>query len=146
MNTDCRIIPFDKSIHHENVVELWKGVFGYEDARNEPGLVIQKKEAVSDGLFFVAESDCNKLLGTVMCGYDGHRGWIYLLAVLPELQKTGIGSQLMKHAESVLTDLGCVKINLQIIEGNKSVEKFYQALGYSTEKRISMGKQIPENV
>jgi GNAT superfamily N-acetyltransferase len=80
-----------------------------------------------------------------MAGYDGHRGWIYSMAVLPDYQKKGIGSALLKYAEEKLSSLGCLKVNLQIMEGNEPVEKFYEAKGYSTENRISMGKKLYEN-
>ncbi len=143
---DFNIIRFDRKQHEDQVVELWKNVFGYTSARNDPHLTIEKKEAVSDGLFFVAESEIHGVGGTVMCGYDGHRGWIYSLVVRPEFQNQGIGKELMIHAEHALKKLGCAKINLQIIEGNKQVQIFYQSLGYTKEKRISMGKEIPENI
>jgi len=81
-----------------------------------------------------------------MCGYDGHRGWIYSLAVSPSHRRQGIGTQLVHHGERELVRRGCVKINLQIIEGNEAVVAFYSALGYSVEKRISMGKPIPGNI
>ena len=48
----------------------------------------------------------------------------------------------MGHAESELQRRGCVKINLQILEGNSGVEAFYQKLGYTAEPRISMGKTL----
>jgi ribosomal protein S18 acetylase RimI-like enzyme len=77
-----------------------------------------------------------------MAGYDGHRGWIYSVAVSPAHRRQGIGSLLVAHAERALIDLGSVKINLQIMEGNESVTAFYSSLGFSVEKRISMGKRI----
>jgi len=100
---------------------------------------------MGDGLFFVAEAG-EKVVGTIMAGYDGHRGWIYSVAVLPEYRKRGLGSQLMRHAEERLKFLGCPKINLQIMQENEAVEAFYRNLGYETEQRISMGKKIPENI
>jgi ribosomal protein S18 acetylase RimI-like enzyme len=138
------IIEFDNSKHRQQVVALWQNVFGYESDHNVPELVIDKKIAVRDGLFFVASAD-QTVVGTVMAGYDGHRGWIYSMAVLPNYQKKGIGSALLKYAEKRLSALGCLKVNLQIMEGNEEVEKFYRANGYSTEKRISMGKKLYEN-
>ena len=81
-----------------------------------------------------------------MAGYDGHRGWIYSVAVSPAHQRQGIGSRLVSVAEQALTGKGCVKINLQIMEGNESVTAFYSSLGFAVEKRVSMGKRIPENV
>ena len=85
------------------------------------------------------------VVGTIMAGYDGHRGWIYSVAVSPSHRRQGIGSRLVSHAERALTDRGCMKINLQIMEGNESVTAFYASLGYSVEKRVSMGKRVSEN-
>jgi len=81
-----------------------------------------------------------------MAGYDGHRGWIYSIAVSPNYRKQRIGSTLLAFAERKLSEIGCMKINLQIMEGNEAVENFYLANGYHTEKRISMGKRLPENI
>jgi len=98
-----------------------------------------------DGLFFVATHQ-EGIGGTVIAGYDGHRGWIYAMAVHPGHRKKGIASLLLSHAERRLASLGCVKINLQILKGNADVQRFYRANGYALEDRISMGKQIDENV
>ncbi len=138
------IRPF-RSDDRTAVIALWESVFGYEAAHNRPALVIDKKLAVADELFFVATSDAT-VIGTVLAGYDGHRGWIYALAVSPTYQRQGIGSQLVRYAEHELAKQGCVKVNLQVVEGNESVVAFYAGLGYSVEKRISMGKRIPENI
>jgi ribosomal protein S18 acetylase RimI-like enzyme len=139
------ITPFVNAVHRSQVVALWETVFGYEAAHNNPSLVIDKKVAVGDGLFFVAVSD-NAVIGTIMAGYDGHRGWIYSLAVSPSHRRQRIGSRLVLAAEQALIDEGCMKINLQIMAGNESVASFYISLGFSVEKRVSMGKQILENV
>lgn len=141
----ARPVPFDAECHQQAVISLWEGVFGYPDPRNDPALAIAKKVAISDGLFFVAEDPGGAVVGTVMAGYDGHRGWIYSLAVDPGSRGEGIGSALMSHVEGRLRDLGCVKINLQILEGNSGVVDFYEKLGYTREPRISMGKSLPEN-
>ena len=85
-------------------------------------------------------------VGTIMAGYDGHRGWIYSIAVSLNYRGKGIGSSLLAFAERKLSELGCMKINLQIMEGNEVVESFFLANGYQTEKRISMGKHLPENI
>ena len=139
------ILPYDDSKHRDQVISLWIAVFGYEADHNVPELVIDKKLKFNDRLFFVAHNG-RAVIGTVMAGYDGHRGWIYSMAVLPDYQKQGIGSALLRFVEMRLTDLGCMKINLQIMEGNESVEGFYLANGYQTEKRVSMGKQVRRNI
>ncbi len=139
------ISPFQNALHRERVIRLWETTFGYETAHNRPGLAIDKKLANGDDLFFVAV-DNDVLVGTVMAGYDGHRGWIYSLAVSPTRRREGIASRLMAHAEQALTEKGCVKINLQVLEGNDAAVQFYSTLGYAVEKRIHMGKRIPQNV
>jgi len=142
MNSDqTQIIEFNNSKHRKQVIDLWQTVFGYEAAHNSPEVVIDRKLKNKDSLFFVAENN-HKIIGTVMAGYDGHRGWIYSIAVHPECRKQGIGSNLLSFAQSKLEDLGCLKINLQIMEGNESVQKFYLANGYSVEQRVSMGKKL----
>lgn len=139
------ITPFVNAMHRVQVVALWETVFGYEAAHNSPGLVIDKKLAVDDQLFFVAVAD-EAVVGTLMAGYDGHRGWIYSVAVSPSHRRQRIGTRLVSHAEQALTGRGCVKINLQIVASNESVAGFYSSLGYSVEPRISMGKRIVQNI
>jgi ribosomal protein S18 acetylase RimI-like enzyme len=78
-----------------------------------------------------------------MGGYDGHRGWIYTLAVSPAKRRRGIGSALMERVERELIMLGCPKINLQLLASNSATVAFYQTLGYAVEERISMGKVVP---
>ncbi|MBN1436716.1 MAG: GNAT family acetyltransferase [Sedimentisphaerales bacterium] len=135
------IVEYDDSKHREQVIGLWQGVFGYGAAHNQPGVAIDKKVENGDGLFFVAEKD-GEVIGTVMGGYDGHRGWIYSIAVRPECQKRGVGSGLLGFIQSKLMELGCLKVNLQIMEGNEAVQEFYLANGYSVEQRVSMGKKL----
>ena len=143
------IVPYDDARHRDQVTSLWAALFGYEADHNAPDLVVDKKLEIDDGLFFVAldtKLERQAVIGTVMAGYDGHRGWIYSMAVRPEYQKQGLGSQLLLFAEEKLSERGCLKINLQIMEGNEAVERFYLSNGYLTEKRISMGKQVKENI
>ncbi len=145
MTSQIRIAEFDSALHREQVEELWKEIFAYPDARNAPGLIMDQKCAADDGLFFVATNG-NSVVGTVMAGYDGHRGWIYSLAVHPRHRRDDIGSSLLSHAEDALAALGCVKINLQMLPGNDGARQFYEANGFSAEERISMGKEIRENI
>ena len=140
MNTII-ITPYMDAVHRGQVVALWEAVFGYEAAHNNPSVTIDKKLAVDDQLFFVAVAD-NEVVGTIMAGYDGHRGWIYSVAVSPSHRRQGIGSRLVSHAERALTGRGCVKINLQIMAGNEQVTAFYSSLGFSVERRVSMGKRL----
>jgi ribosomal protein S18 acetylase RimI-like enzyme len=92
-------------------------------------------------LFFVAVLE-SAVVGTVMGGYDGHRGWVYSLAVQPQLRRHGVGSALVRHLEQALAGRGCMKINLQVRTSNAGVVAFYEKLGYAVEPIISMGKRL----
>jgi len=142
---DIEIKAFDNKEHRKQVIDIWTSVFDYRDPRNDPSLVIDKKLAVDDRLFFTAVKN-GKVIGTIMAGYDGHRGWIYSLAVIPEKRRNKVGTRLLEHAENELGKLGCVKINLQINEYNEIVKEFYLKNGYAVEERISMGKEIQEKI
>ncbi|MEE9320287.1 MAG: GNAT family acetyltransferase [Granulosicoccus sp.] len=130
----------------EAVIALWESC-GLTRPWNNPQRDIERKIAVEDGLFLVAETaDKSQLLGSVMGGYDGHRGWINYLAVGPEHQRQGIARSLVEEIEKLLLAQGCPKINLQVRTGNDDVLAFYDALGFSVDQAVSMGKRlIPDN-
>ena len=122
------------------LVELWKRVFPDDPPHNEPSRVIDEKLTVDD-LIFVAE-DNGIITGACMAGYDGHRGWLYAVAVLPEYRRKHIGSQLVNFALQALKSRGCTKVNLQIRSTNRNVASFYKSLGFAAEDRLSMGTFI----
>jgi ribosomal protein S18 acetylase RimI-like enzyme len=125
------------------VIALWNAVLPPNAPHNDPATSIRKKLAVECDLFFVAEVD-GTVVGTVMGGYDGHRGWVYSLAVLPSHQRGGIGAALVRRLEMALAERGCLKINLQVRTTNTGVLAFYEKLGYKVEEIISMGKRLYE--
>jgi ribosomal protein S18 acetylase RimI-like enzyme len=124
------------------VIEIWDKVFKYTSPHSRPAKSLRLKLKHNDGLLFVADDGRGSVAGTVLAGFDGHRGWIYSLAVREGSRELGVGSRLMKHAERELKKRGAPKINLQIMPYNKSVVKFYEKLGFSVEPRISMGKKL----
>ena len=132
-----------QSSDRDQVVVLWNAVFPGSTGHNDPGESIGRKVAVDDGLFFVA-LDGDVIVGTALAGYDGHRGWLYSIAVSPDRQRCGIGTKLVRHAEEVLAQRGCPKLNLQVRTDNAAVVAFYESLGYQTEERISMGKLLAD--
>jgi len=128
--------PADKS----SLITLWQNTFPNPEPHNEPSQMLDSKLKV-DRLLFVAEL-YGQVIGSCIAGYDGHRGWLYTVAISPELRRKSIGSKLVKHTISELQKLGCVKINLQIGTENKPLTIFYQSLGFSIEPRTSMGMLI----
>jgi ribosomal protein S18 acetylase RimI-like enzyme len=77
-----------------------------------------------------------------MAGYDGHRGWLYSLAVDPNARRLGVGTRLVRHAEAALAARGCPKLNLQVLDGKPDVLAFYASLGYRVEALVSLGKRL----
>jgi ribosomal protein S18 acetylase RimI-like enzyme len=136
----CSIRPF-RETDEPQVVALWKSVFGYAAPHNDPATVIRQKMRVDPDLFLVASVE-NWVVGTVMGGYDGHRGWIYSLAVDPTHRRRGTATALVRQVESRLAERGCLKVNLQVLASNAQTMSFYQKLGYSIEERVSMGKLL----
>lgn len=123
------------------VVDLWRTVFPGAPAHNDPVRDIHTKLRVQPELFLIAERG-GSIVGTAMAGYDGHRGWVYYVAVHPDYRRQGIGTRLMREVETGLIALGCPKLNLQIRAENNEVQAFYDSLGYEVEERISMGKRL----
>lgn len=108
---------------------------------NDPGKDIARKGNVQPDLFLGGVLD-GTIVASVMAGYDGHRGWINYLAVAPGMRRRGFGCAMMREAEHRLRDTGCPKINLQIRQANAAVIAFYEALGYTEDAVVSMGKRL----
>ena len=127
---------------HDEVVQLWRTVFPDAPARNDPAKDILRKMLVQPELFLVAVVDL-AVVGTCMGGFDGHRGWIHLVAVLPEHRRGGVGAALLRRIEAMLTRMGCPKLNLQFRATTPEAVGFYEKQGYVVEERVSMGKVLP---
>ena len=134
------IRPFRES-DQEDIIKLWEKVFPDAPQHTNPARDIRTKREVQPELFLVALAE-DRIVGTAMAGFDGHRGWVYYLGVDPDYQRRGIGTALMKRVESRLMGMGCPKLNLQIRADNAEVQAFYESLGYFTEDRLSMGKKF----
>ncbi|WP_423392880.1 GNAT family acetyltransferase [Burkholderia sp. LMG 21824] len=140
------IRPFERA-DTDAVLAVWRDAFPqYEDAdappHRNPLRSIELKVATQPELFFVATSGA-RVVGTLMAGFDGHRGWLYSFGVSNDARRLGIGRALIAHAERALAARGCLKVNLQVLPGNDDACRFYAALGYRVEERISFGKTLP---
>ena len=131
------------STDRPEVVALWKLVFADDPPHNAPERVIERKLRVQRDLFLVAVSH-GRVVGTVLGGYDGFRGWVYHLAVHPDHRLNGFGRRLMQALEIRIRQRGCPKLNLQVRAENAGIRTFYERLGYGVEERLSMGKVLGE--
>ncbi len=122
------------------MVALWRAC-DLVKPQNDPWLDIERKMADSSWGFLIAE-DGDDVIGSVMAGNDGHRGWINYLASLPSGQRKGVGTALMSRAAELLQERGCPKINLQVRDGNEAALAFYASLGYLDEPVTSLGLRL----
>jgi ribosomal protein S18 acetylase RimI-like enzyme len=131
--------------HFAGVEALWQEAFPNDGPWNEPSIAIPEKMRFQPELMLVVLAG-QLVVGSVMAGYEGHRGWISRIAVLKTHRHKGIGQTLLLEAEKRLVALGCIKINLQVVETNSAIVRFYEEAGYSIEPRISMSKHLPRKV
>ena len=127
----------------EEVIKLWKKCKLIVQW-NDPFKDINRKLSIKDNLFIIGEMNKN-IIASAMAGYDGHRGYIYYLAVLPEYQKKGIGSSLLSIVEKKLLQLGCPKINLFVRNTNIRVKAFYKMNDYEIQDSQIYGKRLIED-
>jgi ribosomal protein S18 acetylase RimI-like enzyme len=129
----------------EAVVALWRQA-GLTRPWNDPHRDIGRKQLAGAELFFVAEDSVAEedgaVVGVIMAGYDGHRGWLNYLAVAESHRGTGLGRALVERAEMELLALGCPKVHLQVRPDNDAVVAFYARLGYEAYEVIDMGKRL----
>jgi ribosomal protein S18 acetylase RimI-like enzyme len=137
-------LPMRIRVYHptdeDAVVALWQEC-GLTRPWNDPRKDIARKLTEQPELFLVGTVDF-KLVATAMIGFDGHRGWVYYLAVAPAHRKHSHGRALMNEAERRLIARGCPKINLLVRSTNTAVVDFYRSLGYAQDDCVSLGKRL----
>ena len=132
-----------RSFHPDDesaVIALWHEC-GLARPWNDPQRDIARKLTQQPELFLVG-TVAGQIVATAMIGYDGHRGWVYYLAVAEAQRKLSIGRTLMNEAERRLLALGCPKINLLVRTSNTAVLEFYDRLGYTRDDAVSLGKRL----
>jgi ribosomal protein S18 acetylase RimI-like enzyme len=121
------------------VVELWQET-GLTRPWNDPDADLQRAMTGSTSTILVARDDAGSLLGTAMVGHDGHRGWVYYLAVQPSHQRQGVARALMSACEEWIRERGVLKIQLMVRHSNQDVIAFYNALGYVNGEVVVLGR------
>ena len=125
----------------EQIIELLK-TCNLTRPWNDPNKDFDRKNGVGEDLFIVLEFE-NKIIGTVMGGYDGHRGIMNYLAVSPDFRGKGFGKMLVEEVEKKLKQLGCPKVNLLVRSDNVEVSNFYESIDYKKQDDVSVfGKRL----
>ena len=124
----------------DEVVALWE-VCGLTRPWNDPraDFALALNDAASTVLVALEGAS---VVATVMVGFDGHRGWIYYLAVSPSLRRRGLGGLMTSAAERWLQVRGAPKVQLMVRKDNQSVVGFYERLGFERQETIVFGKRL----
>ncbi len=124
---------------YDRVLAVWQQS-GLEIRPGDEKAAIARKLERDPELFLVA-CDGDKIIGTVIGGYDGRRGYLYHLGVLPRFRRHGVGRRLVAEVCRRLAALGCPKLNLSVAEGNENAIRFYRSLGFEL-RHLQMGKEL----
>ncbi len=126
--------------NRDAVIGLWRDC-ALTRPWNDPGADFQAAiENPASDILLLTEVD--RLIATLMVGYDGHRGWVYYLAVHPAHRRKGLGKQMMAAAENWLRERGAPKIQLMVRSDNDDVIAFYQALGLEHQPVVTLGRRL----
>jgi len=121
-------------------IALWQAA-GLTRPWNDPGADLDLALATPTSDVLLAR-DGGEVIGSVMVGFDGHRGWVYYLATAPDHRKRGVGRALMQAAEATLRKLGCLRIRLMVRSDNLAARGFYEAVGYEAQDVITLGRTL----
>ncbi|EKS32423.1 GNAT family acetyltransferase [Afipia clevelandensis] len=108
---------------------------------NEPQADIARARAKPNSDILVGRGG-NAIVATVMVGHDGHRGWVYYVAVDPDHHKKGYGRAIMTAAEAWLRERGVEKLQLLVRGDNTRVQAFYETLDYEEQERVVFAKWL----
>jgi len=122
----------------ETVVALWRDC-GLTRPWNDPDADFALALDTPASTVLVTR-DGETITGSVMVGFDGHRGWVYYLAVAPDVRRGGLGRALMAAAEAWLRERGAPKIQLMVRADNANALGFYAALGLEPQKVVTLGR------
>jgi ribosomal protein S18 acetylase RimI-like enzyme len=122
------------------VIALWQACH-LTRPWNDPAADIALARKGSNATVLIGR-DSASIIATVLVGHDGHRGWVYYLAVDPEHRHKGYGRVMMDAAETWLRGHGIEKLQLLVRPDNSQMKAFYQSLGYSEQERIIYAKWL----
>lgn len=124
----------------EAVVALWEAcglTRPWNDPRADFRIAI---EGATSAVLVVRDGEA--IIASAMVGFDGHRGWLYYLAVVPDQQRSGLGREMMERAEAWMRGQGAPKLQLMVRDDNAAALGFYEALGLEPQNVVVLGKRL----
>jgi ribosomal protein S18 acetylase RimI-like enzyme len=122
------------------VIALWQRC-GLTRPWNDPAADIALARQGSNAAVLLGR-DSDAVVASVLVGHDGHRGWVYYVAVDPQHRKKGLGRAIMAAAEEWLRARGILKLQLMVRPDNIQVQAFYETLDYDEQERIVYAKWL----
>ncbi len=141
-NPEASIRPYADG-DFDAVAALWQAS-GLTVPYNDPAADIAFCRTSPNAELFVTEIG-GAIVASAMAGHDGHRGWLYYVAVDPAHRGASLARAIVRHGEAWLAGLGVRKVNLQIRESNTAVQGFYERIGYVNEPRINMSRWLVDS-
>lgn len=127
-----------------NVIGLWR-TCNLIASYNDPGNDFRSAITGASSAVLVAENEESQIVGSIMVGHDGHRGWLYYVASAPDHRGQGIGRAMVNAGERWLRDRQVPKVQLMVRETNTAVVRFYERLGYEDMPRVLMSKWLNQS-
>ncbi|HEV2970460.1 MAG TPA: GNAT family N-acetyltransferase [Pirellulales bacterium] len=118
-------------------IALWRSTDGVGMAESDEPEHLQLFLKRNPGLSLVARNG-PRLVGTVLCGQDGRRGFLYHLAVIPEYRKRGLGRSMVEHCLAALAALGVLKCNILLYVHNEAGERFWKSGGWAERADLKL--------
>lgn len=124
----------------EAAVALWQRC-GLTRPWNDPHADIALARRRDNSTVLIGR-DGEKIVATAMVGHDGHRGWVYYVAVDPDRRARGLGRAIMAAAEDWLRSAGILKLQLLVRRENVAAGAFYQSLGFAESTSVMFAKWL----
>lgn len=122
------------------VVQLWHDT-GLTRPWNDPAADARQALATETATVLVIEEE-GEIIAFALVGFDGHKGWVYYVAVAPGQQGRGLGRIIMDAAAQWLGRFDAVELMLLVREGNEQVEGFYKSLGFERDEVFVMARRL----
>ena len=144
MSPDTTTIRELTASDFDDVLALWESsdgvALGVSDTREQFESYLQRNPGLSLGA-----CDGATLVGAVLCGHDGRRGYVHHLAVSPAVRRRGIGEELVNRCMAKLREAGILKCHLFVAADNQGALDFWERTGWTRRDDLEMFSKLPDH-